>query len=112
MTDADEPTDPTPADATAEEIRALEVSVAETEARLTRLRDDLAELRRRAAQATTAPTAGASPLNPEAHISNSQKAALFLSLFSGRGNVHAVRVEGRSGPRARCSKATGPSGGR
>ena len=32
MTDADEPTDPTPADATAEEIRALEVSVAETEA--------------------------------------------------------------------------------
>ena len=42
MTDADEPTDPTPADATAEEIRALEVSVAETEARLTRLRDDIA----------------------------------------------------------------------
>lgn len=109
MTDADEPTDPTPADATAEEIRALEVAVAETEARLTRLRDDLAELRRRAAaRSSAAPTAAASPLNPEAHISNSQKAALFLSLFSGRGNVHAVRVEGQIGPEGEVLKGYRP----
>lgn len=98
-------------------ISALEEAIAQAEAQLTRMRDELAVLHRRAEEeeareiearkALDAKTSGVAAvasdadhlaLNPEAHIPNKEKVTLFLSLFSGRRNVHAVRVEGQIGP--------------
>lgn len=107
---------PTPDEPIPQTISALEEAIAQAEAQLTRMRDELAVLRRRAEEeeareiearkaldaktsGTAAVASDAAPaLNPEAHIPNKEKVTLFLSLFSGRRNVHAVRVEGQIGP--------------